>query len=313
MVYGLYGRTGVYHMQELMEMINTNTNEIEKEIKNTNSTLEVLPEKNWFINENVNIIDHKLGDIGLYDLFLHKRDVAYSIKTLFQWLENSGIHFVDFDSITSKYIIKLNHQRYNKQYYDQNMMKKLSRMNLNKQLHTTEILKGKLERHDFFASKIEDSEANLFDSSSLLYTHGNPLNLRKSLTNKANIVSFDNQTTFIVKVTLNHRNQENSDIELMTNSQDHKKDFIPLSFHSNDYSRFLIHQLSYLNKGVILKDVWSDYRKTVDSTASDDELARLTTEFYHSVKDTDMFLLRQTHVKPFPVSCFRSYYEISSF
>ena len=48
MVYGLYGRSGVYHMQELIKMINTNTYEIKNEIKNVNITLSVVPKENWF-------------------------------------------------------------------------------------------------------------------------------------------------------------------------------------------------------------------------------------------------------------------------
>ena len=312
MVYGLYGRSGVYHMQELMKMINTNTHEIKNEIKNVNITLSVLPERNWFLNGNVNIGDHENGDIGLYDLFLHKRDVAYSIKTLFQWLENGGTHFVEFDSIKRKYTLKLMHQKYYDKSYDHYMRKKLSRVSLKNQLHTTEILKGTLIKHDIFASKIKDSEANLFDSSSLLYTHGNPLNLRKSFMNKDNIVPFENQTTFSVKVRLIQRNLENSDIT-GRHYQDNGNDVIPLQFHSNDYSHFLIQELSYSNKGVNLKDVWSVYRKTVNSSVTNDELNRLTQEFYDSVRDTDMFLVRQKHVKPFPMSCFKSYYEVGSY
>ena len=56
----------------------------------------VLPEKNWFVakvsGSRLNIHDHRAGDIGIYDLFLHKRDVAYSIETLFLWLDKAGLH-----------------------------------------------------------------------------------------------------------------------------------------------------------------------------------------------------------------------------
>ena len=314
MVYGLYGRSGVYQTQELLKMINTNTHEIKKEIKNVNLTLKILPENNWFINGNLNIGDKEADHEGLYDLFLHKRDVAYSFKTLSKWLENSAIHFVEFDSINQKYTLKLKHQKYyENKNHDRVMMENLSRMSLNKQFHTTEILKGTTIMHEIFASKIEDSEANVFDSSSLLYTHGNPLNLRKSLANKANIVSFDNHKTFSVKVTLIERNLENSSMKLIRNYQDHGKEIISLSFPSNVYSHFLIHQLAHLNKGVILHEVWSDYRKKVNGSVSDDELLRLTREFYDSVKDTDMFLVRNRLVKPFPMSRFRSYYKVSSY
>ena len=135
------------------------------------------------------------------------------------------------------------------------MLEKLSRMSLKKQQYTTEILKGTMNLHGFFASKIEDSEANVFDSSSLLYTHGNPMNLRKSLANKANFASFENHNTFSVNVTLIERHLENSSMKLIRHYQDHGKEVISLSFRSNDYSHFLVHQLSHFNKGVILHEV----------------------------------------------------------
>ena len=115
-----------------------------------------------------------------------------------------------------------------------------------------------------------------------------------------------------MKVRLIERNLEDSDIT-GRHYQDNGKDVIPLQFHSNDYSHFLTQELSYSNKGVNLEDVWSLYRKTVNSTVSDEELTTLTQEFYDSVRDTDMFLVKQKHVKPFPKSCFKSYYEVGSY
>ena len=53
MVYGLYGRSGVYQMQNLMKIINTSTNKIEKEIKNTNLTLSFIPENDWLNDRNM--------------------------------------------------------------------------------------------------------------------------------------------------------------------------------------------------------------------------------------------------------------------
>ena len=186
-------------------------------------------------------------------------------------------------------------------------------MNSNEQLHVTELVKGLLIKHEFFASKIEDSEANLLDSSSVLYTYGNPRDLRKSLMNEANIVNFKNETIFSAKVTLRDINLETLNTKATLDSQNAGKDVIPLSFKSNNFNHFIIHQISYSNKGVRLKDVWSNYRKAFNSSISDDELKRLTQEFYGSVKDTDMFLIKKQNVKPFPKTCFKSYYKVSSF
>ena len=48
MVYAQFGRTGVYQAQRIMKLINHNVQEINTELKNTNDTLKVLPESNWF-------------------------------------------------------------------------------------------------------------------------------------------------------------------------------------------------------------------------------------------------------------------------
>ena len=309
MVYGLYGRSGVYQMQNLMKIINTSTNKIEKEIKNTNLTLSFIPENDWLNDRNMIKNDQTTGDIDIYDIFLHKRDVAYSIKTLFSWLEDCGIHFIDFDSIERKYTLKLRHQKYqipNQKF----LLMKTSIMKLKNQLHSIEIFKGSIIKHDFFASKIEDSEAKLFDSSSVLFTHGNPIGLRQSLTNKANIFSSENQTVFYARIAMEYRlrNLERA----IDDSQSTVQNVIPLSFLSNDYNHFLIHQLSYSNRGVSIKDVWFDYRQAANFSVGDDELTRQTMEFYDSVKDTEMFLIRKRHVAPFPSSSFSSYYKVMS-
>ena len=51
MVYGLYGRSGVYQTQELLKMINANTHDIKDELKNANLTWSVLPEKTGSLME----------------------------------------------------------------------------------------------------------------------------------------------------------------------------------------------------------------------------------------------------------------------
>ena len=96
MVYGKYGRTSVYQTQDLLKMINSNQNDIEMELENAIYTLDILPDNNWFILNSV-VGDYNGGKIEIYDLLLHKRDVSFSIKTLLEWITNSGLHFADFD------------------------------------------------------------------------------------------------------------------------------------------------------------------------------------------------------------------------
>ena len=67
MVYSKYGRTAIYHIQDLVSKINGNLNNVESEIENTQKALKSLPKTNWFIM-NAFIDDHKtMGMVGIYD------------------------------------------------------------------------------------------------------------------------------------------------------------------------------------------------------------------------------------------------------
>ena len=70
---------GVYQTQALMKLINSNMMDIVTELANAAHVINVLPNQNWLIQNNF-ISDHKRGDIGIYDLLLHKRDKAFSVK-----------------------------------------------------------------------------------------------------------------------------------------------------------------------------------------------------------------------------------------
>ena len=81
MVYAVYGRTAVYDIQLLLKIINKDQDGIERELINANHTLNALPKSNWFVS-NPLIKEATSGNIGIYDLLLHKRDVAFSIFIL---------------------------------------------------------------------------------------------------------------------------------------------------------------------------------------------------------------------------------------
>ena len=96
MVYGTYGRTGVYHMQETLRLLNFQTTQITDELKMAKGALESLPKTNWFKKGETSMDDHKMGDSGIYDLLLHKRDISYTVPQLFQWIEMAGLSTVRY-------------------------------------------------------------------------------------------------------------------------------------------------------------------------------------------------------------------------
>ena len=57
-----------------------------------------------------------------------------------------------------------------------------------------EIMRGSLIKHDFFASKTQNSLADIHDESNLIYIYGNPHGLRLAMSNKRNLVMRENET-----------------------------------------------------------------------------------------------------------------------
>ena len=93
MVYAQYGRTGVYQLQELFKMINKDEKDMKKEVEDAGQILDCLPNTNWFkMAEELQDTDvNQFKEAGIYDLFLHKQDVAFTIEHLYDWFHKVGI------------------------------------------------------------------------------------------------------------------------------------------------------------------------------------------------------------------------------
>lgn len=97
MVYAQYGRTGVYQIQDLLKMTNKGIDNRQEEVKNAWDIINALPVTNWFSRGSDLISDHKnYGDIGLYDLFLHKQDRAYSIPQLYEFVQKANMNIASY-------------------------------------------------------------------------------------------------------------------------------------------------------------------------------------------------------------------------
>ena len=84
------------------------------------------------------------------------------------------------------------------------------------------------------------------------------------------------------------------------------------SFKFNSFNQFLINRLLESNRGVGLKLIYSDYRKASNYTINNHEVSMFLEDFYDSVRDTEMFLLKKEFIKPFPKTSYMSCFEIKS-
>ena len=89
MVYGCYGRAGVYPLQDALRQL-TGGEDAAQKIALARSLLAELPEGNEF-RRNPFVGDHTTGDAGLFDLLLHSQDRAYTVPELYELIDGAGL------------------------------------------------------------------------------------------------------------------------------------------------------------------------------------------------------------------------------
>lgn len=159
MVYAQIGRTGVYQVQELMRKINKDVSSRKEEVVNGNIIMSSLPATNWYIHSKNYIADHLLyGDVGLYDMFLHKQDRAYTIPELMEFIEKAGLHYVDSFDVNTRLNLRI--ENYIK---DPALLTKIQNMPKVEQLAICELMIGNIIKHSVYLSNMKDSVASLDD------------------------------------------------------------------------------------------------------------------------------------------------------
>ena len=95
MVYGRYGRAGVYEAQSALRRLTVNLPDAER-VKIARQYLSALPRTNR-LRRNPFLGDHLKGDdAGLFDLLLHAQDRAYTVPELIDFLDQGGLKPVTF-------------------------------------------------------------------------------------------------------------------------------------------------------------------------------------------------------------------------
>jgi SAM-dependent methyltransferase len=152
MVYGLYGRTGIYQMQDLMKLVNrnVNVNNYSEKIQNFKNIHKQLPNNNWFrLGEHL-VHDHRQYDEGIVDLILHCQDRAYNVTELYNWVENNGMNIMEFSPDTRyKYKFKIENVNYTDNIIDNYSL--------------NELFFGDIMKHCFYISKNKNIKADIND------------------------------------------------------------------------------------------------------------------------------------------------------
>ncbi len=145
MVYGRYGRTGIYQIQELMKMINVEQDNMQQKVENTRTVLGCLPKTNWFKKSEQLFSDINDGDIVIFDYFLHSQDRAFTVPQLYDWLNDCGLNLLEFAEFKASY-------RPEMFIKDNDLLQNIKTLPIDKQQAVAELIVGALTKHTFYAS-----------------------------------------------------------------------------------------------------------------------------------------------------------------
>ena len=153
MVYGEYGRIGVYQMQEMLRLLEETEPDCSEpgRLDLARRLLKQLPATNW-LHRNPFVRDHlEQGDAGLYDLFLHARDRPFRVPEVAEMVTAAGLRITAFiepalyDPTT-----------YLSDRHDAGLAEALGRLSWLQRCHFAELLAGNMRKHVFYAVKVSN-------------------------------------------------------------------------------------------------------------------------------------------------------------
>ncbi|MEE9278481.1 MAG: class I SAM-dependent methyltransferase [Dehalococcoidia bacterium] len=100
MVYGQYGRTAIYQLQELLRLLAPGDRPAPQRLAVTKRLLQGLRPTHWATlgKESWEREATVHGDAGMFDMFLHAQDRAYTVPQVYEWLEQASLQLVRFDA-----------------------------------------------------------------------------------------------------------------------------------------------------------------------------------------------------------------------
>ncbi|MBL0898308.1 MAG: class I SAM-dependent methyltransferase [Reyranella sp.] len=160
MLYGEYGRSGVYPLQEMLRTLAPLSMALEDRLAMAKRLIRFLPTTNLF-RRNPYLNDHVTGgDAGLYDLLLHSCDRAFTVPQIGAMSAASGLRVVAF----------LEPVRYEPATYmsDPVIARQTSSLPLTERAAFAERLAGNLRTHVFYATRAGyDTVARPEDTSAI--------------------------------------------------------------------------------------------------------------------------------------------------
>ena len=303
MVYGQYGRSGVYQIQTLLKLIFPRHLAIDKELNHTKVVLSKLPPDHLFRHVVFKDLT-QYGDIGIYDLLLHKRDVSYTIPSVYEWTEKGSYTFVDHCTSDISMHLSLNALIGEKLIFNA-----LTRMPIYKQQATAEIISGNIYQHMFYASKRRDSKAMPVSNKYVIYAYGSPLRFTHVINKMENQRNHRDKMFIFAKLAWTQVTETAlSDQAYNTNRPGFIVDIL---WPYSELNNFVIRVLT--RKPTMPKTLISlihDYNTYSNSNITISEGLVLLNDLFMHLKDTGMFYAKHQTIPEFPFTCSSNHYTV---
>lgn len=196
MVYGQYGRTGVYQMQALLRAINQGEHDSEKKILRARDLIASAPATNWYKRGQSLYVDQTANASEVFDLLLHSQDRAYTVPQLYEWIVDQhqlNLHFTDAERGGAMYMPQLVVGPKKHEYLDW-----VSSLPLRTQQEIAELIGGTLIRHSFYVTQEPDTEAPYGDADYV------PLFIHEPITGRDLAAFIEREQQKTNPITINH-------------------------------------------------------------------------------------------------------------
>ena len=312
MVYATYGRTSLYWIQRLLRMLNDREHIIDEELKNAKHILQVLPDDHFFHLGEYS--DHKtMGNVGVYDLLLHKRDISYTSTSFYQWAKQSGYSVIDATYPENAIRVSL------KSIIDEKwLLDKLNRLSMPDRYEIGEIIDGQIKKHHSYVSKKHDSEAsfeNLDDT--LIFVYGSPKRFRAVINEEMNYKQLRKETFVYSKLArTKYKGNKYEASDTITDALSEGSPSFPampgnLIWPASEFNMFILDNLTRKPiRPKVISSLITEFREKKQSNMTIEEGRSLFIKLYYYIKDSRMFFLKHKEIPTFPLTCcsFNLYY-----
>ena len=274
MIYGEIGRTGVYQMQDLLNIVNKNTNNFANKISNFKNIYSILPSSN-LLKKTENIIqDHNAGDNGIVDELLNLQDRAYTVKELYNFINGIGMNIVEFSPIN----------RYKYKY----SIPKISYKNISEleKYSINELFFGDIDKHVFYISNMENTIALIDDLNNVMILN---FILKDSLLKILNCYKFNIK---LKKLTIGSLQLMHSLPRSTLHWIDNCNLRFSFSFDINPYTYFILKSID--NETSTLR-IFDNLRKEFGIKCSNASLLQMFKPIYKIFEMYDLILLKSVY------------------